>query len=116
VAWLDAAPFALVSHGTESDPVFNYANRAALALFSTTWAAFTQMPSRLSAGTMEQVERARLLEQVSRDGYIDDYVGVRIGANGSRFMIRAATVWNLLDEADRPYGQAAMIQHWEIIA
>lgn len=34
------APFAVVSHGTEADPVFNYANRTALQLFEMDWDAF----------------------------------------------------------------------------
>lgn len=111
--WLDAAPFGLVSHGTEADPVFNYANRTALTLFGMSWEAFTAMPSRLSAGPVDREERARLLERVSRDGYIDDYAGIRIAADGRRFRIVQATVWNLLDEAGDDCGQAAMIPRWE---
>ncbi len=115
VAWLDAAEFSLVSHGLEPDPIFNYANRAALQLFGMSWQDFTVMPSRLSAGPIERDERARLLERVSRDGYIDDYAGIRIAADGRRFMIRNATVWNLLDEQGLYYGQAAMIPQWEAL-
>jgi hypothetical protein len=115
-AWLDTAEFAVVSHSTEADPVFNYANRIALRLFGMSWAQFTALPSRISAGPMERDERARLLERVSRDGYIDDYCGIRIAADGSRFRIQNATVWTLLDEQDTYYGQAALIPLWEICA
>jgi hypothetical protein len=48
------APFVMASHGTEADPVFNYANRAALTLFETTWTDFTSMPSRLSRARSER--------------------------------------------------------------
>ena len=34
------APFALVSHGMEADPVLNYGNRAALALWEMSWGEF----------------------------------------------------------------------------
>jgi hypothetical protein len=112
VQWLDAATFAVVSHGTQTDPIFNYANRAALQLFEMSWEVFTALPSRLSAGPMERDDRARLLQRVTRDGYIDDYAGVRIAANGRQFRITHATVWNLLDEAGRHYGQAARIPEW----
>lgn len=115
VQWLDAAPFAVVSHDTQADPVFNYANRAALELFGMDWTAFTALPSRLSAGPMDRDERARLLERVSRDGYIDDYSGIRVAAGGRRFRIVNATVWNLLDEQGRHYGQAAMIPQWSML-
>lgn len=111
-AWLDDAPYGLVSHGAESDPIFNYANRCALQLFGMSWEAFTQLPSRLSAGPVDREERARLLERVTRDGYIDDYTGIRVAADGRQFLIRNATVWNLLDEAGQYYGQAAMIPEW----
>jgi hypothetical protein len=71
------------------------------------------MPSRLSAGPVERSERGRLLERVARDGYIDDYSGIRIAKGGRRFLIRNATVWNLLDANGLYYGQAAMIPEWE---
>src|SRR5262249_28909203 len=112
VQWLDTAPFALVSHGPEADPIFNYANHTALHLFAMTWAQFTILPSRLSAGPTDHVTRMRLLERGNRDGYIDGYAGVRIAAGGKRFMIRNTTVWNLLDEKGHYYGQAAMIPEW----
>ena len=32
------APFVLVSHGTEADPVLNYGNASALALWEISWA------------------------------------------------------------------------------
>ncbi|MEW6332312.1 MAG: MEKHLA domain-containing protein [Pseudomonadota bacterium] len=109
------APFVVASHGTEADPVFNYANRAALALFETGWTDFTAMPSRLSAEPMERAQRAELLERVSRQGFIDDYCGVRISATGRRFRIRNATVWNLVDAQDAPAGQAVMFRDWEYL-
>lgn len=109
---LNQAPFAIVSHGTEADPIFNYANRKALQLFEMTWEDFTALPSRLSAEPMVQEERDRLLLRVSSQGYIDDYSGIRISSTGKRFMIRHATVWNLLDEMGQPYGQAALLQDW----
>ena len=36
-------PFAVVSHGTEADPIFNYGNRKALEQWELTWEEFTQM-------------------------------------------------------------------------
>lgn len=40
------APFVLVSHGTEPDPIFNYGNRKALELWELSWEEFTRMPSK----------------------------------------------------------------------
>ena len=112
VAFLSRAPFALVSHDTQSDPVFNYANGRALELFAMSWEEFTRLPSRLSAEPMNRAERARLLEEVSRKGFVDDYSGVRIAKSGRRFMISDATVWNLIDLGGESYGQAALIRQW----
>lgn len=116
VAALDTMPSAIVSHDTHPDPVFNYANHAALQLFEMSWQQFTSLPSRLSAEPLLRAERERLLQQVAQHGYIDDYCGVRISASGKRFLIRNATVWNLLDEAGQPYGQAALLREWQLLA
>jgi hypothetical protein len=109
------APFVVASHGTGDDPVFNYANRAALTLFETGWPDFVSMPSRLSAESMERAQRAQLLGSVSRRGFIDDYSGIRISTTGRRFRIRDATVWNLVDAHGAPAGQAVMFRNWEYI-
>ncbi len=107
------APFVLVSHGTEADPVLNYGNAAALALWEMPWAELTRTPSRLTAEAPNRAERARLLATVTQHGYIDDYSGIRISKTGRRFRITQATVWNLLSETSQTCGQAAMFARWE---
>ncbi|MEI7457614.1 MAG: MEKHLA domain-containing protein [Nitrosomonadales bacterium] len=101
------APFAIVAHGTETDPIFFYGNKLALQQFEMSFEQFVQLPSRLSAEPLAQEARAILLHKVSLQGYIDDYCGMRISGSGRRFMIRNATVWNLIDEAGLCHGQAA---------
>lgn len=109
------APFVVLSHGAEDDPIFNYANAAALALFKYEWAEFMQLPSRLSAEQPNREERARLLKRVTEQGFIDDYSGVRIAKDGTRFLIEKATVWNLLDEEGCFCGQAATFSNWKTV-
>jgi len=109
------APFVLVSHGTEADPILNYGNATALALWEMSWEELTRTPSRLTAEAPNRDERARLLATVTRQGFIDDYSGIRISKNGRRFRIQQATVWNLLTPEGRPGGQAAMFSHWEML-
>ncbi|MBO7747710.1 MEKHLA domain-containing protein [Paenibacillus sp. MWE-103] len=101
------APIAVLSHGTEADPVLNYGNRTALGLWEMDWASFTSMPSRLTAEPLVREERQRFMEAVAAKGYIDDYSGVRISGTGRRFRIEQAVVWNLYDESGAYYGQAA---------
>src|SRR5208283_5920162 len=55
------APFVLVSHGTEADPILNYGNRLALALWEMSWEELTRTPSHLTAEMPNREERARLL-------------------------------------------------------
>ena len=109
------APFVLVSHGTEIDPVLNYGNASALALWEMSWAEITRTPSRLTAEAPNREERVRLLEMVRTHGFIDDYSGIRISKNGRRFKISRATVWNLISEHGRLCGQAAMFLRWEFL-
>jgi len=109
------APFVVLSHNTAVDPLLNYANEAGLRLFELTWFELVAMPSRLTAETLVQAERARLLSEVSRKGFIDEYRGVRITRSGRRFSIERATVWNLFDTKGAPYGQAAMFGEWRFL-
>jgi hypothetical protein len=114
-ALLFAAPFVIVSHGTEADPILNYGNQTALTLWEMTWEELTRTPSRLTAEAPNREERARLLATVTRQGFIDDYSGVRISKSGRRFRIDRATVWNLLTEEGQPCGQAATFDHWKFL-
>jgi PAS domain-containing protein len=109
------APFAVLSHDTGDDPLFTYANLAAQRLFELPWSEIIGMPSRFSAEPLARDERQRLLERVARDGYIDDYNGVRIAKSGRRFMIRRATVWNLIDARGDRTGQAATFSDWQAL-
>ena len=102
-----AAPQAILAHGLGADPVFFFANRAALAAFETTASAVITMPSRLSAEPVAREERQALLDRVAAHGFIDNYAGVRISAKGRRFTIAQAVVWNLIDAAGERRGQAA---------
>lgn len=106
------APFAVVAHGTESDPLLCYANRTALNLWKMDADALVRTPSRLTAEPVHRDERARLLERTAHDGYIDDYQGIRISSTGRRFRIENVTVWNLRGPNGEYAGQAATFAEW----
>ncbi len=101
------APFAVLAHDTQPDPIFFYANLAAQKVFEITWDEIVTLPSRVSAEAPNQTERARLLEEVKRNGFISDYSGVRISKTGRRFLVQNATVWNLTNNDGVYCGQAA---------
>lgn len=114
-AALFAAPFVVVSHGAEEDPVLNYGNRVALGLWELDWEPFTKTPSRLTAESVNRTERERMLAQAASCGFIDDYRGVRISSTGRRFLVEKAIVWNVVDEAGRKLGQAATFSRWSFL-
>jgi MEKHLA domain len=113
---LFTAAFVVVSHGVEADPLLTYGNRAALDLWEMTAAEFRGTPSRLTAEPVHRDERARLLERTRRDGFVDDYRGIRISRTGRRFLIERAIVWNLTDTDGTLRGQAATFAEWTPLA
>jgi hypothetical protein len=112
---LFTAPFVVVSHGTEDDPILNYGNEKALCLWGMTWEDFVQTPSRKTAEPIHQKERAQLLERTLKNGYIDDYSGIRVSKTGKRFKIDQAIIWNITDENGHYYGQAATFDTWHYL-
>jgi hypothetical protein len=101
------ASFVLVSHGMESDPIFNYGNRRALELWELSWEELTRMPSRKTAEPTVQSERDRLLEETTTKGF-SHFSGVRISSTGKRFKIEDGIIWTVLDERNQRCGQAAV--------
>lgn len=108
-------PYVVLSHDLSPDPLLTYANRAGLQLFELTWEEMILLASRQTAEPVHREERARLLEAVTRQGYIDDYRGIRVSRTGRRFWIERATVWNLLDENGAACGQAATFSEWQYL-
>ena len=109
------APFVLLSHGAESDPVLNYGNQAALNLWEMTWDEFTRTPSRLTAEPMERSQREKLLEDAKKQGYSDGISGIRISKSGRRFEIRNVLLWNVVEESGEYRGQAAVYSEWRYV-
>lgn len=109
------APFVVVSHTAASDPILNFGNQTALGLWEIDIETLLQTPSRMTAEPMHRDERALLLERTTRDGYVDDYQGIRIATTGRRFQIEQAIVWNLHNAAGTYVGQAATFDHWTFL-
>ena len=106
------APFVVLAHGQQADPIFNYANRLALELWETDLATLLATPSRMTAEPVHRQERERLLQRTAQHGFVDDYQGIRITASGRRFRIERAIVWNVLDVTGLKIGQAATFSSW----
>ena len=112
--WLyHEAPFVVLAHNTDTDPRFVYANKAGQNCFEYPWDEFVTLPSRLSAELPNRVERQRLLDAVTRNGFISDYRGLRIAKSGRRFWIEDGIVWQLVDRDGNHRGQAATFSRWK---
>ena len=103
----------MISHGTQDDPILNYGNHTALTLWEMDMPTLTSMPSRLTAEPIHREERAQLMTRAARDGFVDDYRGIRITSSGKRFLIEQAIIWNLIDGDGQRVGQAATFSDWQ---
>lgn len=108
--------FVLVAHDGQPDPVFNFANQFALNLWEMTWDEFTSLHSRKSAEPQLRAERAELLKNVEKNGFYDQYSGVRISKYGKRFLIKNATVFNVYNDLNVKIGQAAYFKEIEPVS
>jgi len=102
----------VLSHDGGSDPHFVYANRAAASLWRMPLDELVGMPSRLSAPPEWQGERSQMLSQAAHEGVLRGYEGERVAKDGSRFLIRDATLWTVDGYPSGP-GQAVIFHEWE---
>ena len=107
------APFVVVSHGIQDDPILNYGNHTALSLWEMDVPTLTSTPSRLTAEPVHRDERDGLMSRAARDGFVDDYRGIRISRSGKRFLIEQAIIWNLINARGERVGQAATFSDWQ---
>jgi hypothetical protein len=105
----------LVAHDGAADPVLVFGNAMALKLWEMSWDEFVGTPSRQTAEAPRRAERGEMLQAAAEKGYFRGYEGVRISASGERFMIKSATIWNVLTEDGEKIGQAATFQDWESV-
>lgn len=108
-AWIhQEAPYSLVFHNNDDDPVFTYGNDCALRCFKYSREVFCGMPSRFSASRVDREARQALLKVVTTRGMASGYTGYRVDRHGQPFMIYDGLVWEVLDETGTRLGQAAL--------
>ena len=104
---IERGEFVLVSHNTAEDPILNYGNPFALKLWELNWEEFTKTPSRNTTEHDLREKRQKMLKITEKQGYFDQYEGIRVSASGKRFKIKNAIIWNVLNESNFKIGQAA---------
>lgn len=102
--------FVLISHGTEEDPIYNFANLAGLEAFVRTWEELIKIPSRQSVvfQTVDEELRIELIKSVTNDGYVEGASGTRVRGDDKFIRLVDAVVWNLYDSNGVYSGQAAL--------
>lgn len=106
-------PAAVLAHDISDPPEFFFGNAQALALFRMDVLSFIGLPSYKSAEPDLRVERAAMFAQLQKRDIVTGYSGIRIAADGTRFRIVDAMIWNLRDTAGALHGQAARIDRVE---
>lgn len=107
------ADFVVLSHNTNSDPIYNYGNQKALDLWEMDWETLMKTPSKNTTEPISQQEREALLQQANQKGFITNYGGVRVSSTGKRYNIKDITLWNLTDKQGNFCGQAATFSQWQ---
>ena len=101
----------ILSHDGGEDPHFVYANQAAADLWRMPVSELIGMPSRLSAPPEHQASRASMLKEAAGSGVLSGYAGERIAKDGTRFMIKDATLWTV--DYVHGQGQAVIFRQWQ---
>ncbi|VEI19244.1 MEKHLA domain [Serratia plymuthica] len=86
--WLHhQAPYSLLAHEGDVEPVFIYANHCAQQCFGYSFDEFIALPSRLNASPVDRAERQQLLDKTARQGIAQGYRGLQVDEFGNAFSI-----------------------------
>lgn len=105
------APFVLVSHGTEEDPIFNYGNANALKVFEADWEALMRTPSRAVAPEEQLAARAALLDGAGQ-GVVELKGLVQQSLKGRMILLKEGISWTLKNLEGETFGQAVLCRDW----
>ncbi|WP_162925320.1 MEKHLA domain-containing protein [Aurantiacibacter odishensis] len=110
------ATCAVLAHDRSVPPEFFYANARTLSLFKRSADTMIGLPSHLSAEPDAREERAAMFAKLEAKDIVTGYSGIRVAADGSRFRIVDAAIWNLRDASGTLHGQAARIEAVEMLS
>lgn len=105
----ESTRFVVLSHGNQTDPIYNYENAAGFRVFRWPAERYYKLPSRYSApeGANRQAREAMIDSTVAQDViYIDEAVRVRYP--NATVTLRDAILWNVYDDDGNRVGQTAL--------
>ena len=107
--------YAILSHGTQDDPIYNYFNKAAMETFLYEPEEIYQLPSRKSAPPDLRIDRAALIQASVERGFQVYTKAVRVTKYGQLFQINEGLLWNVYDDNGNRVGQTALFDRNKIV-
>mmetsp|Transcript_17266 Transcript_17266/g.49473 ORF Transcript_17266/g.49473 Transcript_17266/m.49473 type:complete len:235 (-) Transcript_17266:773-1477(-) len=105
----ESSRFAVLSHGNQTDPIYNYVNTAGFRVFRWPAEVYYRLPSRKSApeGSARQ-QRAKVIDDTVAEDitYIEEAVRVRYP--NDTVTLRDAILWNVYDDGGYRVGQTVL--------
>jgi len=101
--------YAVLSHGTQDDPIYKYFNKGAFLTFRWPEDEVYKLPSRYSApdGAVRS-DRAVMMQTVVDQDVREIPVAIRNTKFGEQFQLKDAILWNVYDDSGRRVGQTAL--------
>ena len=101
--------FAVLSHGNQTDPIYNYVNAAGFLVFRWPAEDYYRLPSRKSApeGSARQ-QRARVIDDTVASDITYIQEAVRVRYPNATATLRDAILWNVYDDAGYRVGQTVL--------
>eukprot|EP00977_Amphora_coffeiformis_P013038 scaffold3339_cov174-Amphora_coffeaeformis.AAC.6 len=100
--------YAVLSHGTQSDPVYNYFNKGALLQFEWPELEVYSLPSRYSAPEILRDGREEEIKSAVEQDVMTIPTATRQSKHGALFQLTNVTLWNVYDDEGERVGQTAI--------
>ena len=101
--------FAVLSHGNQSDPIYNYVNAAGFRVFRWPEEVYYQLPSRKSAPEgAARNERAKVVDNTVAGDITNIAEAVRVRYPNAKVTLRDAILWNVYDDDGYRVGQTVL--------
>lgn len=105
----DNERYAVLSHGNQTDPIYNYFNKGALLTFQWPESEIYALPSRYSAPDgFVRADRAKMMQTVVEQHVRIIPIAIRQTKAGECFQLTNVTLWNVYDDNGVRVGQTAI--------
>jgi hypothetical protein len=108
--------YAVLSHGIQQDPVYNYFNQGAFLTFQWPEDEVYKLPSRYSApGGELRDQRDILMKKVVQEQAQTFPEAIRQTKSGKQFRLKNVLLWNVFDPEGTRVGQTALFDRDSIV-